>query len=61
MCAGARPRFALVYGNLLDSLGLNLIDYALAVRAMEGGPDAVRLVGMQDFTALAREAASQWR
>ena len=61
VCAGARPRFALVYGNLLDSLGLNLIDYALAVRAMEGGPDAVRLVGMQDFTALAREAASRRR
>jgi hypothetical protein len=61
VCAGPRPRFALVYGNLLDSLGLNLIDYALAVRAMEGGPDAVRVVGMQDFTALAREAASRGR
>jgi len=57
VCAGPRPRFALVYGNLLDSLGLNLIDYALAVRAMEGGPEAVRVVGMQDLTALAREAA----
>jgi len=57
VCAGPRPRFALVYGNLLDSLGLNLLDYALAVRAMEGGPEAVKVVGMQDFTALAREAA----
>ena len=48
-------------GNGDSTLGLNLIDYALAVRAMEGGPDAVRLVGMQDFTALAREAASRRR
>ena len=55
--AGPRPRFALVYGNLLDGLGLNLLDYALAVRDMEGGPEGVRVVGMQDLTALARQAA----
>jgi hypothetical protein len=56
--AGPRPRFTLVYGNLLDGLGLNLLDYALAVRDMEGGPEGVRVVGMQDLTALAREAAA---
>ena len=59
--AGPRPRFALVYGNLLDGLGLNLLDYALAVRDMEGGPEGVRVVGMQDLTALAREAAALGR
>ena len=59
--AGPRPRFALVYGNLLDGLGLNLLDYALAVRGMEGGPEGVRVVGMQDLTALAREAAGAGR
>ena len=59
--SGPRPRFAAVYGNLLDGNGLNIIDYAIAVRGMEGGADGVRLVGMQDFTALAREAAGRRR
>lgn len=59
VCAeGPRPRFTVVYGMLRDAFGLNLIDYALAARAMEGGPDHVRVVGLQDLTALAREAAA---
>lgn len=57
--AGPKPRFAVVYGNLLDGLGLNILDYALAIREMEGGSEGVRVVGMQDLTALAREAAGE--
>lgn len=51
-----RPHFALVYGNLADG-ALNIFDYALAVDS-DGGlrQRGVRVVGMQDATALARAA-----
>ena len=52
--AGPRPRFSVVYGNLRDAQNLSVIDYALALRDLPG----VRVVGMQDLVALAREAAS---
>jgi hypothetical protein len=52
--AGPRPRFSVVYGNLRDAMGLSIIDYALALRDLPG----VRVVGMQDLVALAREAAA---
>jgi hypothetical protein len=52
--AGPLPRFTVIYGNLLDGLGLNVFDYAAAAQQVPG----VRVVGMQDLTALAREAAA---
>lgn len=55
-CAlGPRPRFTVVYGNLKDAYNLSVIDYALAIREAPAGNNT-RLVGMQDFTALARQA-----
>ena len=56
-----RPAFALVYGLVpRDACNRTIFDNALAVRALGALPDGtpVRLVGMQDFVALAREAAA---
>ena len=56
--AGPRPRFAVVYGNLLDGQGLSVIDYALALQ-QSAAEDRVRVVGLQDLTAMARMAAGE--
>lgn len=57
-CAqGPRPRFSVVYGNLRDAFNLSVIDYALAIQRLPAANN-VRLVGMQDFTALARQASA---
>jgi hypothetical protein len=56
----ARPAFVLVYGLVPhDTCNKTIFDNARAVRALGALPDGtpVRLVGMQDWVALARAAA----
>jgi hypothetical protein len=58
--SAARPAFVLVYGLVPhDTCNKTIFDNARAVRALGALPDGtpVRLVGMQDWVALARAAA----